>query len=91
MYFGLEFIKFSWKKGDYYDPHTVLSSKFIKNRALDLERQGLQATDESQKRSLKNELLTIVKREHIVNVIDLVSFLEMYGESYGIDNMNYVH
>lgn len=69
----------------------MLSSKFIKNRALDLERQGLQATDESQKRSLKNELLTIVKREHIVNVIDLVSFLEMYGESYGIDNMNYVH
>jgi hypothetical protein len=46
--------------------------------------------DESQKRSLKNTLLQVVKTEHIVNVIDLMSFLEMYGEDYGIENMNYV-
>ncbi|WP_441328167.1 hypothetical protein, partial [Mammaliicoccus sciuri] len=46
--------------------------------------------DESQKRSLKNNLLSIVKNEHIVNVIDLMSFLDIYGEEYGIDNMNYV-
>ncbi|COE27144.1 Plasmid replication protein [Streptococcus pneumoniae] len=46
--------------------------------------------DESQKRSLKNTLLQVVKTEHIVNVIDLMSFLEMYGEEYGIENMNYV-
>lgn len=46
--------------------------------------------DESQKRSLKNNLLNIVKTEHVVNVIDLMSFLEMYGEEYGIENMNYV-
>ena len=24
LYFGLEFIKFSWKKGDYYDPPNVV-------------------------------------------------------------------
>lgn len=47
--------------------------------------------DESQKRSLKNTLLQIVKKEHIVNVIDLMCYLEMYGkEEYEIENMDYV-
>lgn len=32
-------------------------------------------------------LLSIIKIEHIVNVIDLMSFLGMYGEEYGINNM----
>jgi hypothetical protein len=44
-----------------------------------------------RKRSLKNDITSsIVKNEHIVNVIDLMSFLDIYGEEYGIDNMNYV-
>lgn len=69
--------------------HKYDSQNIIHLNDFDIERYIYM--DESQKRSLKNELLTIVKREHIVNVIDLVSFLEMYGEKYGIDNMNYVH
>ncbi|WP_441328169.1 hypothetical protein, partial [Mammaliicoccus sciuri] len=39
---------------------------------------------------IKNNLLTILKNDHIDNVIDLMTFLDIYGEEYGIDNMNYV-
>lgn len=35
--------------GDTTTPHTVLSSKFIKKWALDLELQGLQATNADQR------------------------------------------
>lgn len=55
---------------------------------FDIERYVF--LDESQKRSLKNTLLQIVKTKHIVNVIDLMSFLELYGDEYDVDNMNYV-
>ncbi|WP_210142181.1 replication protein [Staphylococcus sp. GDY8P57P] len=68
--------------------HKYDSQDIIHLNDFDIERYIF--LDESQKRSLKNDLLSIVKNEHIVNVIDLVSFLDIYGEEYGIDNMNYV-
>ena len=46
--------------------------------------------DESQKRELKNLLLRIVKEKHLVNVIDLMAFLDMHASDYGIENMAYV-
>lgn len=68
--------------------HKYDSESIIHLNDFDIERYIF--LDESQKRSLKNTLLQIVKTEHIVNVIDLMSFLEMYGEEYGVENMNYV-
>ena len=68
--------------------HKYNSEDIIHLNDFDIERYIF--LDESQKRTLKNDLLTIVKTKHIVNVIDLMSFLDMYGEEYGIDNMNYV-
>lgn len=68
--------------------HKYDSKDIIHLNDFDIERYVF--LDESQKRSLKNTLLQVVKTEHIVNVIDLISFLEMYGEEYGIENMNYV-
>lgn len=68
--------------------HKYDSKDIIHLNDFDIERYVF--LDESQKRSLKNNLLNIVKTKHIVNVIDLMSFLDMYGEEYGIDNMNYV-
>ncbi|MDK9844912.1 Rep family protein, partial [Staphylococcus equorum] len=68
--------------------HKYDSQDIIHLNDFDIDRYIF--LDESQKRSLKNDLLSIVKKEHIVNVIDLMSFLDIYGEEYGIDNMNYV-
>lgn len=68
--------------------HKYDSQDIIHLNDFDIDRYIF--LDESQKRSLKNDLLSIVKKEHIVNVIDLMSFLDMYGEEYGIENMNYV-
>ncbi|MFM2577232.1 replication protein [Staphylococcus warneri] len=68
--------------------HKYDSKDIVHLNDFDIERYVF--LDESQKRSLKNNLLNIVKTKHIVNVIDLMSFLDMYGEEYGIDNMNYV-
>lgn len=47
--------------------------------------------DESQKRELKNELLHIIRKNHLVNVIHLLDFIEMNGSEYGITNMNDVN
>lgn len=44
--------------------------------------------DESQKRELKNLLLDIIRKNHLVNVIHLLDFLEINGAEYGIDNLN---
>lgn len=44
--------------------------------------------DESEKRSLKNELLQLVKEKHLVNVIDLMGYLDEHGEEHGITNIN---
>ena len=47
--------------------------------------------DESQKRGLKNLLLNIIRKEHLVNVIHLLDFIEVHGAEYGIQNMSDVN
>lgn len=47
--------------------------------------------DESQKRGLKNLLLNIIRKEHLVNVIHLLDFIEVHGVEYGIQNMSDVN
>lgn len=47
--------------------------------------------DESQKRGLKNLLLNIIRKEHLVNVIHLLDVLEVHGAEYGIHNMSDVN
>ena len=47
--------------------------------------------DESQKRGLKNSLLNIIRKEHLVNVIHLLDFIEKSGAKYGINNMSDVN
>lgn len=44
--------------------------------------------DESEKRSLKNELLQLVKEKHLVNVIDLMGYLDEHAGEHGITNIN---
>ena len=47
--------------------------------------------DESQKRGLKNLLLNIIRKEHLVNVIHLLDFIEVNGAKHGIQNMSDVN
>lgn len=47
--------------------------------------------DESQKRELKNLLLNVIRKEHLVNVIHLLDFIEKSGAKYGVQNMSYVN
>ena len=47
--------------------------------------------DESQKRELKNSLLNVIRKEHLVNVIHLLDFIEKSGAKYGVQNMSYVN
>ena len=47
--------------------------------------------DESQKRELKNQLLQIIRKKHLVNVLHLLDFLEKNGSEYGITNLNDVN
>ena len=47
--------------------------------------------DENQKRELRNNLLDMIRKEHIVNVIHLFDFIEKNGVEYGINNLRDVH
>ena len=47
--------------------------------------------DESEKRELKNLLLEIIRKKHLVNVIHLLDFIELNGAEYGIENISSVH
>lgn len=47
--------------------------------------------DEGQKRELKNLLLNIIRKEHLVNVIHLLDFIEVHGSENGIQNMSDVN
>lgn len=47
--------------------------------------------DENQKRELRNNLLDMIRKEHIVNVIHLFDFIEKNGVEYGINNFRDVH
>lgn len=43
--------------------------------------------DENEKRELKNLLLNIIRKEHLVNVIHLLDFVELKGAEYGIHSI----
>jgi len=47
--------------------------------------------DENQKRELKNLLLNIIRKEHLVNVIHLLDFIESNGSQYGVDSISDVN
>lgn len=47
--------------------------------------------DESQKRELKNLLLDLIRKNHLVNVVHLLEFIDAHGEKYGITNTNDVN
>lgn len=47
--------------------------------------------DEHQKKALKLLLLDIVVEHHLVNIIDLIGFLKIYGHEYGIQNIGDVN
>ena len=47
--------------------------------------------DENQKRELKNLLLNIIRKEHLVNVIHLLDFIEAHGLDNGIQSMRDVN
>lgn len=47
--------------------------------------------DENQKRELKNLLLNIIRKEHLVNVIHLLDFIEVHGLENGIQSMRDVN
>ena len=46
--------------------------------------------DESQKRELKNSLLDLIRKEHIVNAIHLLDYIDRNGSAYGIENKDSV-
>jgi len=47
--------------------------------------------DEREKRELRNLLLEIVRTKHLVNVIDLMGYLERYGHEHGVNSLNDVY
>src|SRR5690625_246577 len=47
--------------------------------------------DESQKREFKNLLLHIIQKNHLVNVIHLLDFIEENGAEYGVTDLNAVY
>lgn len=47
--------------------------------------------DESQKKELKNLLLDIIRKNHLVNVVHLLEFVEVHGAEYGITNTDDVN
>lgn len=61
--------------------------KFIND--FDIDRYVF--LDENEKRELKNKLLNIVQEKHLVNVIDLMGYLQKYGSEHGITNMSDVY
>ncbi|EGO7794233.1 replication protein RepB, partial [Enterococcus faecalis] len=72
------------KKKHIYDKKNILHiNDFDLDRYITL--------DESQKRELKNQLLQIIRKKHLVNVLHLLDFLEKNGSEYGITNLNDVN
>lgn len=47
--------------------------------------------DETQKRELKNLLLNIIRKEHLVNVVHLLDYLEDHGAEHGVQSMSDVN
>lgn len=69
--------------------HKYNKKDIIELNGFDIDRYV--TLDESQKRELKNMLLTVVRKYHLVNVIDLMAFIEVDGEQFGISNVNDVY
>lgn len=69
--------------------HMYAKTDIVYLNDFDIDRYVV--LDESQKRELKNLLLNIIRKEHLVNVIHLLDFLEAHGAEYGIQNMSYVN
>lgn len=47
--------------------------------------------DETQKRELKNLLLNVIRKEHLVNVVHLLDYLEDHGAEHGVQSMSDVN
>lgn len=72
------------KKKHKYDKQDII---YINN--FDIDRYV--KLDENQKRELKNLLLNIIRKEHLVNVIHLLDFIEIHGAEHGVQNMSDVN
>lgn len=69
--------------------HIYAESKITYINDFDIDRYV--TLDENQKRELRNNLLDMIRKEHIVNVIHLFSFLEKHGTEYGVNSLRDVH
>lgn len=69
--------------------HVYAKTDIVYLNDFDIDRYV--ALDENQKRELRNNLLDMIRKEHIVNVIHLFNFIEKNGVEYGINNMRDVH
>lgn len=69
--------------------HVYAKTDIVYLNDFDIDRYV--ALDENQKRELRNNLLDMIRKEHIVNVIHLFNFIEKNGVEYGINNLRDVH
>ena len=71
------------------DKHVYAKTDIVYLNDFDIDRYIV--LDENQKRELKNLLLNIIRKEHLVNVIHLLDFIEVHGAEHGIQNMSDVN
>lgn len=69
--------------------HVYAKKDIVYLNDFDIDRYVV--LDENQKRELKNSLLNIIRKEHLVNVIHLLDFIEVHGAEYGVKNMSDVN
>lgn len=69
--------------------HVYAKTDIVYLNDFDIDRYIV--LDENQKRELKNLLLNIIRKEHLVNVIQLLDFIEVHGAEHGIQNMSDVN
>lgn len=65
--------------------HVYAKTDIVYLNDFDIDRYIV--LDENQKRELKNLLLNIIRKEHLVNVIHLLDFIEVHGAEHGVQNM----
>lgn len=69
--------------------HVYAKTDIVYLNDFDIDRYIV--LDENQKRELRNNLLDMIRKEHIVNVIHMFNFIEKNGVEYGINNLRDVH
>lgn len=69
--------------------HVYAKTDIVYLNDFDIDRYIV--LDENQKRELKNLLLNIIRKEHLVNVIHLLDFIEVHGAEHGVQNMSDVN